>query len=291
MRKTTIVTGANSGIGYETAVGMAKAGFHVVMACRSQERGEQALHKIAETVSDASLEVMLLDLSDSSSIRGFVDNFRQNHSQLDVLINNAGVLVYSGKTNDDGTELNFATNHLGHFMLTSLLIDLIPDNRMSRIVSLSSIAHKPASIRFDDINCKDTDEVEVAYGQSKLACLMFADELNRRLQAAGKATLSLCAHPGGSDSGLFDEMSPARYLLLKTLSPFIIHSNAKAAMPSLHAALSEEVEGGDYFGPQGFMELKGKVGHAKRSKTTSDLEAAARLWTLSEEMTGQSFSL
>ena len=286
--KIAIVTGANSGIGFDTAAGMANAGYHVVMACRSEAKAEKAMASILKRLPTASLDIILIDLGDFASVHAFANDFRARYKQLDILINNAGILLNSAQTNADGIELQFATNHLGHFLLTALLIDLIPDDAASRIVALSSIAHKSARIDFADLTC-GRDGLK-AYGQSKLACLLFADELDRRLRAAGCRIKALAVHPGGSDSGLFDEMSRLQYYTFKALSPIIAHSNTEAAKPSLHAALSVELDGGDYFGPTGLMELRGPVGSAKRDPVTGDKDIARRLWTVSEELTGQVFS-
>ena len=286
--KTAIVTGANSGIGFDTAAGMAKAGYHVVMACRSEANAEKAMASILKRLPTASLDIMLIDLGDLASVRTFANDFRARYKQLDILVNNAGILLNSTQTNADGIELQFATNHLGHFLLTALLIDLIPDDAASRVVALSSIAHKSARIDFADLTC-GRDGLK-AYGQSKLACLLFADELDRRLRAAGRKIKALAVHPGGSDSGLFDEMSRLQYYTFKALSPIIAHSNTEAAKSSLHAALSEDVDGGDYYGPTGLMEMRGPVGSARRNPITRDNDIARRLWTLSEELTGQAFA-
>ncbi|MEM6463904.1 MAG: oxidoreductase [Pseudomonadota bacterium] len=287
--RIAIVTGANNGIGFETAAGMAKAGFHVVMACRNRAKAESARRAIVERLPSASLDIMLVDLGDFASVHAFAQDFRATYPHLDVLINNAGILLYSEQTNGNCIELQFATNHLGHFLVTALLIDLMPDDPASRIVALSSIAHKRARIHFDDLTCGG--DGGTAYGQSKLACLLFADELHRRLQDAGSKIKALAVHPGGSDSGLFDEMRPLQYYTLKALSPFITHSNASAAKPSLHAALAPDIAGGDYFGPTGILELRGPVGEAKRDPITRDLEVAKRLWSLSGELTGEDFDL
>lgn len=287
--RIAIVTGANNGIGFETTLEMAKHGFKVIMACRNLTKAEKAKAAILQKVPHADLDILQLDLSDFDSINVFSKQFKQEYSQLDVLINNAGVLIYSGKKNKAGIELQFATNHLGHFLLTSLLLEKMPDNSISRIVTLSSVAHKGAIIHFDDLNCEKTSDAGAAYAQSKLANLMFSDELNRRLKKAGKKVAALAVHPGGSDSGLFEEMSKIQYFILKILSPFISHSNASAAKPSIFAALSPSVKGGEYFGPQGFNELRGKVGVAKRGDYSKQKDIAIRLWELSEKMTHQSF--
>lgn len=287
--RVAIVTGANNGIGFETTLAMANYGFKVIMACRSIEKAEGAKADILKKVPNADLDILQLDLSDLESVRSFAKNFRQQYDRLDVLINNAGVLIYSGKKNKEGVELQFATNHLGHFLLANLLLDLMPDSPWSRIVALSSLAHLNAEIRFEDLNCEKTDDSGAAYGQSKLANLMFADELNRRLKRLNKRVVALAVHPGGSGTGLFDEMSRTTYYMFRILSPFILHSNASAAKPSLFAALSKDVKGGEYFGPKGFKEYKGKVGFAKRSAYSKQEDVAAKLWQLSEEMTGECF--
>ncbi len=288
-QKTAIVTGANNGIGFETAVEMARAGFHVIMACRSQAKTEAAKASIIERVPGASLDIILLDLSDLASVRAFVDAFRARSSTLDVLINNAGILLYSPQTNDAGVEAQFFTNHLGHFLLTALLIDLFPDDPASRIVALSSIAHKGACIQFDDLTCGG--DSLAAYGQSKLACLLFGDELDRRLKAEGKTTKALSVHPGGSDSGLFNDLEESQREAMKKQVEQLLHSNADAAKPSLFAALSPDVDGGDYFGPTGPEEMSGETGTAIRNPVCDDHAVAARLWQLSEEMTNQRFSI
>lgn len=288
-RRVAIVTGANNGIGYETAVGLALADCKVVMACRSRERAEQARQRLLARVPHAEVDILLLDLSKQSSVLEFAEDFRASHDHLDLLVNNAGLLDYTGSKNEKGDELQFATNHLGHFLLTCLLIDLMPDSSISRVVSLSSVAHKQGRIHFDDIQCEHVNNKGAAYAQSKLACLMFSSELQRRLEDSGKQVLSVCAHPGGSDSGLFDDMSRLQYYLLKLVAPLITHSNEAAAKPSLHAALESNVKGGEYFGPQGFMDLKGPVGRATRTPYSEDTDVAAKLWRLSEEMIGRPF--
>ena len=287
--KVAIVTGANNGVGFETASGLAKVGCKVVMACRSLDRAEEARNRILSRIPEADLDIILLDLSDQNSVTELAEGFAEKFSVLNILINNAGVLDYSRRKNEEGLELQFATNHLGHFLLTSLLIDLMPDDSSSRVVSLSSIAHKQGKIDFEDINCERQTDKAYAYAQSKLACLMFSDELQRRLEKGGRKILSLCAHPGGTDSGLFDDMSRVQYIVLKILSPFITHSNKSAAQPSLVAALKKEIKGGDYYGPQGFMDLKGPPGIAKRTQYSKDLSIASELWEVSLKMTNASF--
>lgn len=287
-----IVTGANSGVGFEVTVGLAQKRCKVVMACRNAEKAEAAKNMILSRVPGADLEIMPLDLSASSSIHAFAENFRSRHQRLNLLINNAGVLDYAKRTNQAGIEMQFATNHLGHFLLTALLIDVMPNNAESRIVSTSSIAHKKGRIFFDDINCDNQPKWDTAYSQSKLACLMFSDELHHRLQTSGRQVLSVCTHPGATDSGLFENMPRLMYQAMKIfLGPFILHSTESAARPTLLAALDERVTGGQYYGPTGFSEMKGSPGLAKRTDYAKDRNVAQRLWDLSEKLTGQKFEL
>lgn len=288
-QKIAIVTGANNGIGFETTIGMVEAGYHVIMACRSIEKAEAAKADVVERVPSASLDIIPLDLGDFTSVRRFAATFRERFDQLHVLINNAGILLYSANTNSDGIELQFVTNHLGHFLLTALLIDMIPDDPASRVVALSSLGHKGASIHFDDLSCGG--DGGAAYGQSKLACLLFADELDRRLRAAGRSTKALAVHPGGSESGLFHNVHPDQLAQMKAQVAQFLHSTASAAKPTLHAALSPDVDGGDYYGPIGPQEMSGEVGEATRDPITKDVETAQRLWTVSQQMTGQPFTL
>ncbi|MEM9489546.1 MAG: oxidoreductase [Myxococcota bacterium] len=284
-----IVTGANSGVGYETAIGLAKAGFQVIMACRTITRGNAARDKILAGQRDAQLEVSELDLSRFASVRVFAERFRAAHDRLDILVNNAGVLDYSGRRNEDGLELQLVTNHLGHFLLTSLLLDRMPDTSESRVVSLSSIAHKRGRIAFDDLNCENPPRRGFAYAQSKVAGLVFSDELDRRLRRAGRKLLSVCAHPGVTASGLFGDLSRLQQFAFKLLAPLLTHSNADSARPTLYAALEADVQGGEYFGPQGFLDLKGPPGRAKRTRYSQDPEVAVRLWAASEDLIGEPF--
>jgi len=289
--RIAIVTGANNGIGFETTVGLAKVGFKVVMACRNMEKAASAMANIKQKLPGADLDILPLDLSDLNSVREFAQQFTERYQKLDILVNNAGVMTTSGQKNTAGIELQFATNHLGHFVLTSLLIDHMPDDKHSRIVSLSSIAHRSARIHFDDIECNNGNGFGAAYGQSKLACLMFGDELNQRLNKSGSKIQSLIVHPGVSDTALFDEMSWIQSFMFKVLGPFLSHSNQKAAVPALYAVLSNDIEGGDFLGPTGMGGLKGKLGIAKRSQYSKDEQVAAKLWDLSAELCGNEFTL
>ena len=290
--KVAIVTGANSGVGYEVVKGLLKKGFLVVMACRNLEKANKAKEQILIDLPSSKLEVMTVDLSNFESIKTFAQDVKSQFQHLDILVNNAGVLFGKPQKNKANIEMQFATNHLGHFLLTSLLIELMPDSKNSRVVSLSSLAHKKSEIFFDDINCDSQSKWDTPYAQSKLACLMFADELQRKLNQAGKKIISVSAHPGGTDSGLFDHMSPILISVLRyTFVPIFLHSNENAAKPILKAALDSEVNGGDYFGPTGLFEMKGPPGIAKRTKYSQREDVAGRLWSLSEELIGSAFKV
>ncbi len=289
--RIAIVTGANNGIGFETTKGLAKVGYKVIMACRNIEKAFSARDRILKEIPNADLDIFQLDLSDLESVKEFAQGFSKKYKKLNVLVNNAGVMTYSDQKNGEGIELQFATNHLGHFALTSLLIDIMPNDEQSRIISYSSVAHKSASIHFDDIECKNAKGYGAAYGQSKLACLMFGDELNRRLKKSESKILSLSVHPGVSDTGLFNDMSWIQSFLFKVLGSFITHSNEKAAIPALYVVLSNDVRGGDYYGPTGMGGLKGKLGVSKRSEYSKDELIAKKLWDLSEELSRIEFNL
>ena len=290
--RIAIVTGANTGLGFETTVGLAGKGMQVVMACRNLEKAEKARADILEQIPDADLQVMQLDLGKLSSVRSFAEEFRKKCEKLDLLINNAGVAVPPYAATDDGFESQFGVNHLAHFLLTKLLIDMIPDSAESRVVSLSSLAHKKGRINFDDLQSQNKYSRAHAYAQSKLACLMFADELQRRLQANGKKILSTSAHPGASPTELARHVPSAVYAVARvTVLPFITHSAANGALPTLMAALSSDLEGGEYCGPQGFTGFKGKPGIARKADQVLDEAVAARLWQVSEELTGCSFAM
>ena len=291
-REVVIITGANSGIGFETAVGMARDGYVVVMACRCENRAESARRRILKRVPNAQLDIISLDLNSLTSVRKFAGEFKEKYDHLDILINNAGILRYNEERTEDGFEAQFGVNYLGHFLLSALLIDIMSDNSKSRVVSMSSVAHKRAVIDLDDLNQKKICKLGSGYNQSKLACLMFSDELQRRLGASDKKILSVCAHPGGSETAIFGEMSGFRRFLLKYIfAPFVGHSNESAARSVLFAALEAGIKGGEYIGPQGIMDLKGPPGRANRTEYSKDPVIAKRLWDASEEMLNCEFRI
>ena len=288
--RVAIVTGANTGLGYETTLGLAQTGATVVMACRSLTKAEAAQQQILQQIPSATLDILPLDLSDLSSVRHFADLFRQKYNRLDLLINNAGIMIPPYGKTMDGFESQLGANHLGHFLLTALLVALMPDAAESRVVSLSSIAHKRGVINFSDLQSEKSYSKTAAYAQSKLACLMFTDELQRRLDKAGKKLLSVCAHPGGSPTELSRNMSKTLSLFVEVvIVPLFTHPVDQGALPTLMAALDKAVRGGEYFGPQGFMEMRGEPGRATRAKQACDEDVARRLWEVSERLTGCEF--
>jgi NAD(P)-dependent dehydrogenase (short-subunit alcohol dehydrogenase family) len=292
--RIAVITGANAGLGFETARYFAGTGMKVVMACRSEARARDAMAKISSEREGADLEFMQLDLSDLASVRHFADAFRQQRDSLDLLINNAGIMGTPYAKSVDGFESQMAANYFGHYLLTSLLLDLLPDNPRSRVVSLSSLAHtqRPRRIRFEDIHWDRGYRKFPAYVQTKLACLMFALELQRRLEQAGRKTLSVAAHPGVSETELVRTLKPWQVSLMRyTLGPFLSHPAREAALPQVMAALDPGVSGGDYFGPQGFRELTGPPGRAKIMPWARDPEANSRLWELSKKLTGAEWSI
>ncbi len=290
--KKAIVTGANTGLGYETALGLAKLGATVIMACRNLEKAEAAKAKILEQAKDADITVMHLDLSSLESVKKFASEYRDRHDSLDLLINNAGIMFPPYTKTEEGFESQIGVNHLGHFLLTELLIDLMPDTPESRVVSLSSNAHKFGRMNFDDLQSEKNYSATAAYGQSKLACLMFADELQRRLDESDKQKISVAAHPGVAQTELARHMPDwLVWIMGFTVAPFITHPVDQAALPTLMAAIAPDVKGGEYFGPQGAGEMTGKPGRAEKASHALDQNVAKKLWQVSEELTDCKFEV
>ncbi|UIX32133.1 oxidoreductase [Streptomyces sp. GQFP] len=277
--RTVVVTGANSGIGLTAADALARAGAHVVFAVRDQERGRAA----AATVN-GSTEVRRLDLADLSSVREFADAWEAR--PLDLLINNAGVMMLPKQQTADGFEMQFGTNHLGHFALTNLLLPHITD----RVVTVSSFAHRWADgrIRFEDPNWTSGYDPRRAYAQSKLANLLFTLELQRRLTESGSPVRALAAHPGYAATNLQSHAaSPVMRAFMKVGNRFFAQDDRAGALPTLYAA-TQDLPGASYVGPDGRGELRGGPTLVGRSAAASDAEVARRLWTMSEELTGVS---
>ena len=283
--RIAVVTGANIGLGYETALALAGKGCTVVLACRNAAKADAARAAILAQHPKARIECLTLDLGSLKSVRAFAAAYKKRHATLDLLINNAGIMMPPYTLSEDGFESQLAANYLGHFALTGLLLPLIIKTPNARIVSLSSLAHKWSGIRFHDLNATRRYDKRLAYGQSKLACLMFAYELQRRLTKAGCATLSVAAHPGVSATNLFQHL-PKAVQLFAPLTEVIFQSAQGGAQPTLYAALGDDIRGGDYCGPQSLGEMRGAPGKVGSSRRSRDEAVAARLWAVSQELTG-----
>jgi len=294
--KTIVVTGGNSGIGYEAAVQFARKKATVVLACRSIPKAQAAADAINASQPGATVEVMELDLSSLASIRSFADAFHQRHSRLDVLCNNAGVMAIPYRKTVDGFEMQFGTNHLGHFALTGLLIDRVLSTEGSRVVNVSSGAHRMGSIRFDDLQGQRNYRKWSAYGQSKLANLLFTFELQRHLDRAGAKTISVACHPGYAATNLQAagprmQGSSIMESVMALGNAMFSQSAAMGALPTLYAATSSEVHGGDYIGPDGLAELWGHPAKVGCAAAARDVATASRLWETSEQLTNVHYRL
>ena len=287
-----MVTGANSGLGFVTARELARAGARVVLACRNLAKGEAARREIEAVAPGAPLELEELDLSSLDSIRAFAERLRSANDRLDLLINNAGVMATPRRRTADGFELQFGTNHLGHFALTGLLIGSMEGREDARVVTLSSTAHRTGRISFDNLGGERHYFRWRAYGQSKLANLLFALELERRLRAAGSTVKSLAAHPGYAATNLQSTGPPlVDRLVMKVSDRLIAQSDEMGALPSLFAATEPGLAGGTYVGPDGLAEQRGHPRPVAPSGAARDKKVARRLWEVSEELTGVRFEL
>jgi NAD(P)-dependent dehydrogenase (short-subunit alcohol dehydrogenase family) len=287
--RVALVTGSNTGLGFHNALDLAAKGAKVVMACRNEQRATSAMTRITDAVPDADVEFLSLDLSSLEAVRSAAATFRASHDRLDLLINNAGIMMTPYEQTADGFEGQMAANYWGHFLLTMSLIDLLPDTADSRVVTLSSLAHTQGAkaINFDDIHWEQKYSRAGAYQQTKLACLMFTLELDRRLAAAGSSVVSAGAHPGISETELGRALPKILTIATRyTVAPFISHKPDQASLPTLLAAIEPGVQGGDYFGPTGRGEYKGDPGPARIHPCARDEAAATRLWDLSVELTG-----
>jgi len=288
--RIAIITGANIGLGYETAIELAKKEMTVVLACRNIDKANRAKKAILKEVPKADLEIIQIDLSRLDSVRTFAKNYLEKHQSLDLLINNAGVMVPPFSLTEDGFELQMAANYFGHFLLTGLLLKTILATPNSRIISLSSIAHRSGKINFDDLQSQKKYSATRAYSQSKLACLMYGYELQRRLDNTEHTTISTIAHPGVSDTNLVHHLLPKWMMpIFSFINPLFSHSANAGAQPSLWAAVGPAT-GGDYFGPTSFKEMKGKPGKVDSTPLSKDKEIAKKLWEVSEKLTGITYS-
>ncbi|GAA0426234.1 SDR family NAD(P)-dependent oxidoreductase [Streptomyces luteireticuli] len=286
-----LVTGANSGLGLATTRALARKGGQVILAVRDERKGRQAVAEITAGQPDARLEVRRLDLADLDSVRSFAERLRADHPRLDVMVNNAGVMAPPRTLSAQGHELQFAANHLGHFALTGLLLDLLATGRDPRVVTVSSVNHRKARIFFDDIDGARKYSPMGYYNQSKLANAVFGWELHRRLSEAGSPVRSVLAHPGFTATNLqFNgTVGLVKLMFGRVLSP-LAQAPADGSLPQLYAATAPGVEGGHFIGPDGKGELKGAPTRVELGGTASDPETGRRLWELSESATAVSYA-
>lgn len=284
--KLALITGANSGLGYETSLALAAKNAEVIMACRNLEKGKTALEQIKTEAPNAKLVLMQLDLGSLAAVRRFAEEVHAKYDHLDLLINNAGIMAPPYSKTEDGFETQIGVNHLAHFALTALLLDLVLAAENSRVVNVSSQAHSMGKINFGDLNSEKSYNAWRAYGQSKIANLYFTYELQRKLEAADKAILSVAAHPGYAATNLQSTSS-----FFTWANNFFAQSAAMGALPTLYAALSPDVVGSDFIGPHALGGWRGYPIKTKSNQLSYDEAIAARLWQVSEELTGIKFDL
>jgi NAD(P)-dependent dehydrogenase (short-subunit alcohol dehydrogenase family) len=289
--QVALVTGANSGIGFETARALADHGAHVVLGCRSAEKARRAADKLENDLDRSSLELLTLDLADLVSVRRAAGQFLAEHARLDLLINNAGIMGTPYRQSPEGFELQMATNHLGHFALTGLLFDRLLTSGRSRVVTVSSLMSRIGHIPFDDVAGEKIRNTWVQYGTSKLANLLFTAELSRRLCAAGESTIAVAAHPGWTRSNLAGSGaavggSRLRAKVGRASGHFFGQATAAGALPPLFAATSPDVVSGQFIGPGRMFQLFGPPTEVRPTKRARNSADAARLWEISEELTG-----
>ncbi|AUX10855.1 short-chain dehydrogenase/reductase SDR [Halalkaliarchaeum desulfuricum] len=289
-----VITGANSGIGFEAASVLAREGARVVMACRSLDRGEAAAEEIREAAGDVDLAVRRLDLADLESVRSFPNRLAPDDRPIDVLVNNAGIMGIPRHETDEGFEQQFGVNHLGHFALTGVLCSDLADK--ARVVTVSSGMHERGEIDFEDLHGEKSYGKWDAYAQSKLANLLFAYELDRRAEDADTSITSVGVHPGYADTSLQSRGpelagSPVRKAMMRVANAIFAQPAADGALPTLYAATAPDVEGGEYYGPGGLLNMRGPPERQQSSERSYDRETARRLWELSEELTGVQFDL
>jgi NAD(P)-dependent dehydrogenase (short-subunit alcohol dehydrogenase family) len=284
--RVAVITGANTGLGYETALALAEHGAHVVLAVRNLDKGKDAAARITAKGPRGEVALQELDLTSLESVRAAARQLRADHEHIDLLINNAGVMWTPKSTTKDGFELQFGTNHLGHFAFTGLLLDRLLPVAGSRIVTVSSVGHRiRADIHFDDLQWEHSYNRVAAYGQAKLANLLFTYELQRRLASHG-TTIAAAAHPGGSNTELARNLPAPFAPVVSLLLPLIAQDAAAGALPTLRAATDPAVLGAQYYGPDGFAEQRGYPKIVASSKKSHDADLQRRLWTVSEELTG-----
>jgi NAD(P)-dependent dehydrogenase (short-subunit alcohol dehydrogenase family) len=290
--KTFVITGASSGIGEAAAIALAAKGAEVVLAVRDARKGDATRARILQKTPGADVKISLIDMASLASIRAFAERAGGEFAKIDVLLNNAGLGLQSARAvTEDGFERQFGTNHLGHFALTGLLMPTLLRAPAPRVVAIASIAHRRGTIDFDDLQGEKLYDGRKAYGQSKLANLMFAYELDRRARAEGSRLVSAAAHPGVAVSGFVTATGmPGPAVMIGNLGIALLgNSTARGAWPGLYAATMPDVQGGQYWGPDGFLEIRGNPAPAKPKPHALDQAVWQRLWTVSEELTGVTY--
>ncbi|HRZ97297.1 MAG TPA: oxidoreductase [Paludibacter sp.] len=290
--KTIIVTGGNSGLGYQSVKAFADKGAQVVMTCRNLKKGEKAKHDLLKLNHNANIIVMHLDLMDMASIRKFASDFKQNHKNLHILLNNAGIMMVPYRLTKDGIESQQATNHFGHYVLTALLLENLKNTPGSRVVNVSSMAHRSGDMNFENllyVEGKDYTPMK-AYGRSKLENLLFTYELQRFFETNKIDSIAVAAHPGVSDTNLFSHVG-GKFIqkIFKPIFSFFVQPPSMGALPQLRAAVDIQVKGGEYYGPDGRREMKGHPVVVEASKAANDKQNARKLWEISAIITGVKF--
>lgn len=288
--RVAVVTGANSGLGFQTARALASKGAHVVLAVRSTEKGDDAVDRIRSTVPEGQLSVQDLDLASLSSVRQAAGELKESFPSIDLLINNAGVMFPPKQQTEDGFELQFGVDYLGPFALTGLLIGGMLTIPGSRVITVSSLAHRQrAAIHFDDLQWEKSYDPIAAYAQAKLADLLFTYELQHRLEKAGASTIAVAAHPGISSTNLLRYMPDRLQKALPVIGPLFLQPATRGALPSLRAATDPDVFGGQYFGPKGPGGVRGTPTIAASSEQSHDRALQQKLWDVSQRLTGINF--
>ncbi|QOR64741.1 SDR family NAD(P)-dependent oxidoreductase [Cytobacillus suaedae] len=291
MSKTVVITGANSGLGLETCKNFVNEGYRVVMAIRNLEKGKKAKEELLVLYPKAEIDLFYLNLADLSTVHDFVRDFTKKYDELDLLINNAGVMIPPYSKTEEGFELQFGCNHLGHFTLTALLLPLLEKGKSPRVITLSSIAYRNGEIDFNNLDGRKGYKAMKFYCQSKLANLLFAKELDDRLKEAKYKTKSLAAHPGISSTNLFNLGKEKTPWFIKLLMKLISQPASKGALPIIMAATNDTLKGGEFIGPDGLGNRKGNPAIQTPQKDVYNKETMKQLWDVSEQLTGVTFNI
>ena len=287
--KIIVVTGANSGVGYEAAKAFAQKGAQTILACRNSQKADAALAQLKRDVPNARAEVMELDLASLASVRQFAEAFKEKYDKLDVLVNNAGIMMVPYGKTEDGFERQLGTNHLGHFALTGLLLESLKNSEAARVVNVSSLAHSNGEMDFNNLMYEGGEGYTPAgaYGRSKLANLLFTYELQRRLSAAGHHYKAIAVHPGISSTSLADHLFKRWYLRwTRPLFNLLVQNAEMGALPIIRAAVDLSAEGGNYYGPDGSGERGGYPIVVQSNRASHNIVDQQRLWDASEQLTG-----